>query len=914
MLKVKKHPTFLPHLYQQPMTRRFFCLLLLFCLNLPLYSQSVDKIRISGNYSQAALTDFIQATEARYPIRFFFQQQWIEGLRFTASFKETPLEEALKQVLHNTELSFEPYQQHYIVLLQKNPAAYATRLNVTADEKALLVIGDSLNSKGNTALVSGYIREGATGQGIVGATVFAKNASVGTSTNLNGYFTLSLPVGTDQLNINSLGYEEEVRNVRVISDGSLAVDLYEQTARLEEITISERAEDDNISSSQMSATRMNIQKVKKMPAFLGEADLISSIELLPGVSVAGEGAAGYNVRGGDVGQNLILLDGIPIFNPSHLFGFFSAFNADLLRDATLYKGGIPARYGGRIASVLDVSLKEGNLREFRGSGGIGLIASRLSLEIPLVEEKSALIIGGRASYSDWILRQVDDLQIRNSEASFYDANIKWTYRLNESHKLGVTGYLSNDDFTFAQNTSYGYGNVGLAINWDFLISRQWLSSFSLTHSRFNYSLGNLQDSSRASLLRAGFAISEGRWNLTRYWGERHQVDVGGTLSRYDFQPGSLEPEGEFSFAVPKDLADEQAWDASVYVNDEFRINTRFTLNLGLRFNHYRAVGPQEVAVYEAGLPRSASTVIDSLSYGEGETLASYQGFEPRLGLRIGLDTRSSLKISYNRLRQNMHLVSNTTAITPTDIWKLSDNYVRPQIGDQYALGYFRNSFGNAVEASVEVYYKDIQNLLEYKDGAEILVNEQLETDLLSGTGRAYGVEVFLAKNLGRLTGWLSYTYSRTERRVEGFFPEERINQGEWYPANFDKPHDFTVVGNWQFTRRVRLGFNFTYSTGRPVSLPVGSYRVGGLSVAHFSDRNQYRIPDYHRLDLSFSIDGNLKKKKKWDSSWTFAIYNLYGRNNPYSVFFSNGTSGSVRAFQLSVLGRPFPSVTYNFKF
>ncbi len=897
------------------MKKQLLSLVLLMAVHYLTFGQASDGLSISGNYQNHYLVDFIIEAESAYPVRFFYQPEWIEGLRFSANFQKEPLIQALETVLKDTKLTFQPYQQYYFVLLQKNPAAINRSLSLGVDEDALIMIGDSLSNNGQqTATVSGYVREGATGQGIVGATVFARDAAQGTATNLNGYFSFGLPVGPEQLSINSLGYEQETRNIRVIADGSLSVDMFEETARLEEITITEQAEDYNVSSSQMSATRMDIQKVKKMPAFLGEVDLINSIELLPGVSVAGEGAAGFNVRGGDVGQNLILLDGIPIFNPSHLFGFFSAFNADLLKDATLYKGGIPARYGGRIASVLDASLREGNLRELKGSGGIGVIASRLSLEVPLVQEKSALIIGARASYSDWILNRVDDLSIRNSDASFYDANLKWTYRLNESHKIGLTGYLSNDDFTFAGNTSYGYGNAGAAFNWDFLIRQEWLSTVSLTHSRFNYRVGDLQDSARATLLTAGFAISEGRWNLTRYWKDRHQVDVGVNLSRYDFAPGILEPEGDFSLVTPIQLDKEQAWDISVYASDEFNLSDRLSLTLGMRYNHYRAVGPGKSAVYQESLPRSPGTVVDSLSYGNGETIVTYQGFEPRLALRLGLDSRSSLKFSYNRLRQNMHLVSNTTAITPTDIWKLSDRHISPQIGDQYALGYFRNALGNAIETSVEVYYKDIQNLVEYKDGAEILVNQQLETDLLNGTGRAYGAEFYLAKNMGRLTGWLSYTYARTLRRVEGAFPEEQVNRGEWYPSNFDKPHDFTVVGNWQLTRRARLGFNFTYNTGRPVTLPVGSYRVGNRVIANFSERNQYRIPDYHRLDISFSVDGNLKKKKKWDSSWTFAVYNLYGRNNPYSVFFVNDRGGALSAYQLSILGRPFPSVTYNFKF
>jgi len=881
---------------------------------LPLCAQGIEKIRWTGSYSNTKLPTIFEAIEAQYPVRFFYQQEWLEDIVFTGTFSQELLPQFMQKLLQGTELTYKPYQGAYIILLHKNPNTLNHRRGHEGEDN-LIVIGDSLSNRGQTsATVSGYIRDGATGQGVTGATVFALPLEKGASTNINGYFSLSLPIGNHRLQVNSLGFEEESRNIKVISDGSLSVDLYEGTARLEEITITERAEDYNVSSAQMSATRMDIQKVKKMPAFLGEVDLINSIELLPGVSVAGEGSAGFNVRGGDVGQNLILLDGISIFNPSHLFGFFSAFNADLLSDATLYKGGIPARYGGRLASVLDISLKEGNLRQIKGSGGIGLVASRLSLEVPLVEEKSALIIGGRASYSDWILNRVDDMDLRQSEASFYDANLKWTYRLNEAHKIGLTGYISNDDFTYTRNTSYGYQNKGAAFNWDFLISQDWLSSLTLSHSRFSYEVGDLQDSTRASLLQAGFDISEGRWNVTRFWGERHQVDAGLSLSYYSFEPGEQQPNGDFSLLTPETLAEEQAWEMAVYLSDEFTITRALSLNIGLRYNQYRAVGPADVTIYQNVNPSGSGRAVDTVSYASGETIAQYQGLEPRLALKYNLDARSSIKLSYNRMRQNMHLISNATSITPTDIWKLSNKYVQPQIGDQYAIGYFRNAIGNVIESSLEVYYKDIYQLVEYKDGAKILMNDQLETELLTGIGRAYGAELYVAKNLGRLTGWLSYTYSRSLRKVDGQYPDERVNQGSWYPSNFDKPHDFTIVGNYQFTRRLRLGFNFTYSTGRPVSLPEGTYRVGNQDIAHFSARNQYRVADYHRLDISFSVDGNLKKKKKWDSSWTFAIYNLYGRNNPYSIFFRNNAGGSLTAYQLAILGRPFPSVTYNFKF
>ncbi|WKN45629.1 TonB-dependent receptor [Tunicatimonas pelagia] len=877
------------------------------------FGQSVEDVVVNRSASNISLTNWIQEIESANPVRFFYRPAWTDSITVSQSFSNTPLTKALSTIIQNTDLAFTTYQNYYIVLLSTAPVA--TRRSATDADNRRIIIGDSLAADGQTeAVVSGYIRDGSTGQGIAGATLFSPEAGQGTSTNANGYYSLTIPTGNYDWEITSLGYEAEARKVRVTSDGSFSVDLFEETSRLEEITITERAEDNNVSGAQMSATRMDIQRVQKMPAFLGEVDIINAIEMLPGVSVAGEGASGFNVRGGDVGQNLILLDGIPIYNPSHLFGFFSAFNADLLQDATLYKGGIPARYGGRIASVLDISTKEGNLRKLKVSGGIGVIASRLSAEIPIVKEKSSLIIGGRASYSDWILNRLQDITLRQSEASFYDANAKWTYRLNESHKIGLTGYFSNDNFGLANDATYQYQNAGGALHWDYLISQKWLSSLRVTQSRYRYQIGDVQDSVSASQIDAAFDQTGGQWNLNFFPNEEHEISGGLEVAHYQFSPGDLRPTGDFSLIIPQELATEQAWEFSGYLSDVYQINPFLTLTAGVRYNYYRYVGPREVTNYAEGRPRRVGSTTGTTTFSEGETIVTYQGWEPRAALRIGLNNRSSIKLSYNRLRQNTHLISNTASITPTDIWKLSDPYLPPQIGDQYAIGFFRNVFNNAIEASVEVYYKDILNLVEYRDGATLLMNDQLEADLLSGTGKAYGAELLVSKNIGRLTGWLAYTFSRTLRRVDSDFPEERVNRGEWYPSYFDKPHDLTVVGNYQFTRRVRLGFNFTFSTGRPITLPESTYRIGSFDIANYSDRNQYRIPAYHRLDLSFSVDGNLKKKKKWDSSWTFALYNLYGRNNPYSIFFQSTGSGRFSAFRLAILGRPFPSITYNFKF
>ena len=879
-----------------------------------LRAQSILDIKVTGNYQNTPIPAFFQEIEQQHPVRFFYIPSWIDSLTIHGQFNNEPFTQVLSQVLISTGLTYEMYHNHYVVLLKTGLPDNIEQYDDRGIRERFIVIGDSIGMKtGEDATLTGYVRDAANGEGFVGATVYVEELERGISTNLNGYYSLKIPSGAYHLQINYVGYEGEQRNIRMLSDGSLSVDLFENTARLEEITIFEKEEDFNITGAQMSVTRLDIQKVKKMPAFLGEVDIINSIEMLPGVSVAGEGAAGFNVRGGDVGQNLVLLDGIPVFNPSHLFGFFSAFNSDMLHDATLYKGGIPAQYGGRIASVLDVSMKDGNLRDFSGSGGIGVVASRLNLEIPLVKDKSSLLIGGRASYSDWILNRVRDLTIRNSEASFYDMNAKFGYRFNDKHKITLSSYLSHDHFLFNDEVDYSYGNSGASFAWDFLITQPLVSSFQATYAKYDYEVMSGEDSTKTAHLASGFEIYGGQWNLSFFPGEQHQLNGGVSVNWYAFQPGRQEPSGAYSLLLPKKLEDEQALETAVYLNEEYQISPKITLNLGLRYSWYANMGPGKVPVYEENQPLSPSTLVDSAFYDNGEQIATYQGFEPRVSLKVGLTPSSSIKASYNRLRQYIHLISNTAAVTPTDIWKLSDPYLQPQIGDQWALGYYKNFLINTIETSLEVFYKDIQNLPEYKNGATLLMNEYLETDLVNARGQAYGVEMFVAKNIGRLTGWLAYTYSRSLRKTESAYREERINQGEYFPSNFDKPHDFTLIANYQFTRRVRLGVNFIYSTGRPTSYPAGSYRLGTIDLPHFSERNQFRIPDYHRLDVSFSIDGNLKKNKKWDSSWTFSIYNLYGRKNPYSVYFVNEGRG-LQGYKLSVLGRPFPSITYNFKF
>ncbi|MBC8111977.1 MAG: TonB-dependent receptor [Verrucomicrobia bacterium] len=760
--------------------------------------------------------------------------------------------------------------------------------------------------------VSGVVREAGTGENMIGATVFVQELNIGTTTNQYGFYSLTLEPGIYHLIFRSFGFQTEKKLVLVETNTKLNVSLVNTDTELEEVVISGETSDRNISSSQMSVERIEMKTIKKMPSLMGETDIIRSIQLLPGVSTVGEGAPGFNVRGGNVDQNLVLLDGAPIFNTSHLFGFFSTFNPDIIRDVTLYKGGIPAQFGGRIASVLDLKFKEGNSKQLSGQGGIGPIASRFCLEGPIKNEKTTFVIAGRGSWADPYLRLIPDKNVQNSKAYFYDANFKISHRFNTKNALYLSAYLSRDRFKFPADTAYEWGNASAVLRWNHLFNDKLFANVTAAFTNYTYGIEGTKAANEFEW-QAGIVYKNLKTQFTYYPSVRHQLEFGADVIQYSIKNGTLKPLKN-SPINPLNLQQDNSLETALFVNEEFKISSRINLSLGIRYSAFFLLGSGEVYQYQSGVPKSRTTITDTLNFASNELIQTYQGFEPRMALNYVINSEQAVKLSFNRMRQYLHLISNTTAITPVDIWKNSNTHLTPQVGDQLAVGYFRNMKDNTYETSVELYYKKLTGIIDYKEGADLILNPTLETELLAGTGKAYGIEMMLRKNKGKLTGWVSYTYARSLRTVAGTTFEERINDGNPYPTNFDIPHNLKIFGSVQFTKRTYFSFNFLYNTGRPITYPNARYDIGGVAIPNYISRNQQRIPDYHRMDITLTADGKIKPDRKWQGSWVLAVYNVYGRRNAYSIFFKPDFGVVPNSYRLSVLGSALPSLTYNFKF
>lgn len=864
-------------------------------------SQDINNNRISGNYENRPFEEFIEEIENKYPVRIFYKDEQTSSILVNTRFSNTTIEEVLSHILRGTGLSLLKYSDYHLIIIKESDPK---RADISQEEES--------GSK-ELYVFNGYVNDANTGNPIPGATLFIEELKKGASTNQSGFFTFTISPGEYTISINSVGYLPEKRSVKITSKQTITFELFEKSIQLSEVTITESRPDQNVSGNEMGKNTFNIKTLKSIPPFLGEVDVFRSIILLPGVSTVGEGASGFNVRGGSVDQNLILLDEAPIFNPSHLFGFFSAFSSETIKDATLFRGGIPAQFGGRISSILDVNLKEGNMKTFHGQGGVGLVSSRLALEGPIIKDKTSFILSGRASYSDWILKSIKNEDLRNSSAAFYDINGKLTHRINEKNSISLTGYLSDDSFKFASDTTYGWGNKSATLQWFHNFNKKFFGNFTAILSQYQYEVLGRKPGN-------GFNLSSGI-NYKAFKGDfvyladsKNKIDFGFSTSSYLFKPASLSPDTEESQILPINLENEQSLESGLYISNEYSVTKNFSIIYGLRYSLFHNLGPGNAIEYHEGLPKAFDTVKDTAIFASNKIIKNFQGFEPRFSFRWSLTPSSSLKGGYNRMNQYIHLISNTTAVTPLDIWQTSNLNIQPMTGDQFSLGYFRNFNENTIETSAEIYYKKIYNLIDYKEGAELLLNEHIETELVTGEGRAYGIELLVKKTLGRLTGWASYTFSRSERIVNNDFPEEKINNGNYYPSNFDKPHDLTLVGNIEFSKRISLSANFTYSTGRPITYPTSKYYVDDVLVVKYSERNQYRIPDYHRLDLSLTIEGNHKKNKKWHGNYNFSLYNVYSRRNAYSVFFRSDDTRNPQAFKLSVLGSMFPSIGYNFKF
>jgi hypothetical protein len=663
---------------------------------------------------------------------------------------------------------------------------------------------------------------------------------------------------------------------------------------------------------EVGVEKVNITSFRLLPTSLGESDIIKSVLLIPGVQSVGEGSAGFNVRGGSSDQNLILLYGAPIYNSSHFFGFFSAVNSDIIRDVTLYKGGIPGRFGGRISSVLDITSKDGNRKEFAGNAGISPITAHFMVEGPIKKDTCTYILTGRTTYSNWVFGLIDNSSLKNSRASFYDLNGKITYDLNKNNRIDVSSYLSHDSFKFNSDTTYSYDNNIVALRWKHFFNSRFFSLLSVNNSSYGYEVAS------SSIPEEGYALSH-KVNSTGFkadfnWYQgRNEINYGADLTRYSVLPGSYQPSGDSSLVIPKTIQREKALETALYIEDKFVLTDYMSINAGVRFSSFFSFGPRSFLLYDPSYSKSRSTVIDTLNFKSQELIRTYAGPEFRVSLNFRTGTRSSFKINYNRTRQYLHLLSNTTSISPTDTWKLSDYYLKPQVGDQYALGFYQMFFNNSIQTSVEVYYKQIGNMLDFKGGTNLVMADNIEKDVVNVKGKAYGVELSVKRDEGRVRWSIGYTYARTFLKSLGKFSDEIINKGEWFPANFDKPNDLVATFNFLFSRRFSFSTNYTWSTGRPITYPVATYYMGDILLVHYSDRNKYRIPDYMRLDLSFKLSGNLRSHKIANPHWIFSVYNLLGRQNVYSIYFKN-ESKKINGYKLSVFGRAIPSLSFNFDF
>ncbi len=791
------------------------------------------------------------------------------------------------------------------------PLAWLLTASLLLPPAALLaqaMPGRGTGTTAGAATLRGTLTDAA-GLPLIGAAVVVKALSLGASADEQGRFALALPAGTHVVAYSCLGYEPKTETLTLAGRPlTRTVQLAAASVSTDEVIVTARRAEDNVRSTEMGVTRLDMKTVKLVPALLGEVDVIRTLLLLPGVSTVGEGAAGFNVRGGGIDQNLILLDDAPVMNSSHLFGLFSIFNPDAVSDVKLVKGGLPAQYGGRLSSLLDVRLKNGNADSLRATGGIGTVSSRLALDGPIQKGKSAFALAGRRSYADVFLKLVPAQ--RDNAAYFYDLTGKASFTLGPRDGLYLSGYLGRDVFNFGSSFLSDFGNTLGTARWSHAFNPRLAVNVTALASQYDYHLG-VPTGTTGFDWQSSILNRTGKADFTYQRAAGSTLSFGASSTWYTVRPGEVTPTDPASIFQPLQRPDQRATETAAYLDHEQTLSPRLAAQYGLRLSVFDYRGPGRAAEY-AGPDGVQKTMTGEQEYGQGDLVKRYANLEPRAALRYTLTAASSLKASYTRTVQNLHLLSNTTASSPLDVWSPSTNNIRPEHADQLALGYFRNFRDNAYEASVEVYGKTLDNQIDYLNGANVLLNARLEADLLYGRGRAYGAEFYLRKNHGPLTGWVSYTLSRSERQING------VNHNAWYVAKYDKPHNLSVVGSYALTPRLALSGAFTYSTGIATTMPDSRFEYQGLIVPNVNGdvRNNYRVPAYHRLDLSATWQQQRNAGRRWQGEWVFSLYNAYGRRNAYSIYLRQNEDNPLQteAVRLSVFGTALPSVTYNFKF
>ena len=756
--------------------------------------------------------------------------------------------------------------------------------------------------------LSGTVKDLSNGEDLIGLTIFVKELpGTGTVSNVYGFYSLTLPKGEYTIQYSYVGFQTQEYKINFNQNNKKDIELGSGANELEAFEVNAEKEDGNIRSTEMSVTKIDMKEIESIPVLFGERDVLKTIQLLPGVATGGEGSSGFFVRGGSADQNLILLDEAPVYNASHLLGFFSVFNSDAIKDLTLYKGGMPAQFGGRLSSVLDIKMKDGNSKKMSVSGGLGLISSKLTIEAPIVKDKGSFIISGRRTYVDQFTRLSSNENIKNTTLYFYDLNLKANYRLSKKDRVFLSGYFGKDELGIKDRIGINWGNTTATLRWNHLFNDKLFSNTSLIYSNYNY---------RFSIDAAEFQIDSKIEDLTIkedldfYLNDKNKIKFGGSLVHHTFAPGEFSSTGELDNINELKIEKRYSIESGLYLSNEQKITELLSVTYGLRYSNFTQVGPGEIYSFD-----DDGSISDTTSYTSWQKVSSYNGLEPRVSVKYQLNESSSLKTSYARSNQYLHLLSNSSSESPTDTWMPSSNNIKPEVSDQVALGFFKNFKNNTYEFSSELYYKILDNTIDYKNGAEISLNPLVEGELLYGEGRAFGLELFLKKRKGKFTGWISYTLAKSQNKFDG------LNDGEWFSAKQDRTHDLSLVGMYSLSDRVKISSTFVYYTGNAVTFPTGKYEIDNQTVNLYSDRNGSRMPNYHRMDIGLTWDGKKYKevknietgeteklKKRFTSSWNFSVYNLYARENAYSISFEDSKITQTSLFKM------IPSVTYNFKF
>ncbi|APZ48133.1 TonB-dependent receptor [Polaribacter reichenbachii] len=862
-----------------------------------------DNTLVSGNYVNAQLSEILDNLFTSTLINYYIHS-------------ETKVILSLNSVIHNTfpNLVWENNEKEEI---KNNPKSTPIFYSAVAEGNSLktqvIRIGkESKNATQKRYTLKGFAKNVSTGEVIPNLVLMVQNSKISAVTNDTGFYSIQLPVGVNVIEATSLGFSNLEKTIIIYNNGNYNFLMKESSVLLDELII-EAGRDKNVNQAVTGVTSIKIQNIKNIPLILGERDILKVATALPGIKKTGEGSAGFSVRGGKEDQNLILLDNAVLYNPSHFFGIFSGINPFTSGDVDIYKGSIPPEYGGRLSSVFDIKTKEASFEEFKGEAAIGPVTSNLALQIPIVKEKSNLIIGGRGTYSNWLLKSIKDENLSKSSASFFDTNLKYTHKISKNDRLDISGYYSNDSFSITSDSLQTYSNRLFSVKWNHKFDEKNSGDLILANSDYKFNLEF--DENSINDFELDYRINETELKLKMKYlaNEQHKFEYGISNKLFNVSPGNIKPKGNQSIVAVFDTPKERGVESAIFISDNYKINKKLQANIGFRYSFFTALGPSTQNVYDSNSPKNESSIIDVKTFGNNEVVKTYGGPEIRSSIRYSLTPSFSVKAGFNNTYQYIHTLSNNTTASPTDTWRLSNYNIKPQQANQFSFGLFKNINGNEYEISLESYYKTSKNILDYKVGASLMLNQNIESDILQGKGKAYGIEFLAKKNKGRLNGWFGYSYSRSYIQLDSQFREERVNNGNYFPANFDKPHDLNIVANYKITKRYSFSANFAYQTGRPVTYPIGSFMLNGEERVLYSDRNKFRIPDYFRLDIGFNVEGNHKIKKPGHGFWNVSVYNVLGRNNPYSVFFVT-EAGEIKAYKSSIFAFPIPTITYNISF